>query len=93
MHSPVLASQILAVSSSDADESRAESCEKATELTGALWPSSVAIHAPVAASQILTVLSFEADASRVESCEKATDLASELWPSNSSLFNVHEIGN
>ena len=40
-HSPLLASQILTVLSSDADASRAESCEKATDKTQSLWPSSV----------------------------------------------------
>ena len=32
------------------------SCEKATELTESLWPSSVCRQAPLLASQILTVL-------------------------------------
>jgi hypothetical protein len=39
----------------------------ATELTGPLWPSSVAVQAPVAASQSLMVLSYDADASVFES--------------------------
>ena len=59
-----------------------ESCEKATELTQSLWPSSVCRHAPLLASQILTVLSSDADASRAESWEKATDLTQSLWPSS-----------
>jgi hypothetical protein len=64
----------LTVLSHDADASLAESCEKATELTVLLWPSSVCRHAPLLASQILTVLSPDADASLAESCEKATEL-------------------
>ena len=40
-HLPLLVSQILTVVSCDADASRAESYEKATELTQSLWPSSV----------------------------------------------------
>ena len=66
-HAPLRASQILTVPSPDADASRVESCEKATEWTGLLWPSSVCRHAPLRASQILTVWSPDADASRVES--------------------------
>ena len=74
-HSPLLASQILTVLSADADASRAESGEKATDLTSALWPLSVCRHLPLLASQILTVLSPDPDpdASRAESGEKATD--------------------
>src|SRR5256885_1038711 len=81
-HLPLRASQILTVLSIDADASRVESCEKATDLTQPLWPSSVCRHLPLRASQILTVLSFDADASRVESCEKATELTQRLWPSS-----------
>ena len=66
-HAPLLASQILTVVSHDADASLVESCEKATDMTSLLWPSSVCRHAPLLASQILTVLSHEAEASRVES--------------------------
>ena len=73
-HTPVAASQILTVRSSEADATCRESCEKATELTQSLWPSSVCRHTPVAASQILTVRSSEADATCRESCEKATEL-------------------
>ena len=40
-HTPVAASQILTVRSSEADATCRESCEKATELTQLLWPSSV----------------------------------------------------
>jgi hypothetical protein len=72
-HSPVPVSQILTVRSCEADASRRESCEKATDLTRWPWPSSVCRHSPVPASQILTVPSSEADASRRESCEKTTD--------------------
>src|SRR2546421_398220 len=79
-HSPLLASQILTVLSYDADASRAESWEKATELTESRWPSSVCRHSPLLASQILTVLSYDADASRAESCEKATELTEWRWP-------------
>src|SRR5256714_2023709 len=79
---PLLASQILTVLSSDADASHAESCEKVTEQTRPLWPSSVCRHSPLLASQILTVLSADADASRAESREKATDLIQSLWPSS-----------
>jgi hypothetical protein len=68
--------------SCDADASRVESCEKATELTPLLWSSSVCRHLPLLASQILTVLSFDADVSHVELCEKATELTYSLWPSS-----------
>jgi hypothetical protein len=78
MHLLLLASQILTVLSSDADASRVELCEKATETTQPLWPSSVCRHSPLLASQILTVLSSDADASRVESCEKTTELTQPL---------------
>src|SRR5437667_11360825 len=61
---------------------RLSSCEKATELTHWLWPSSVWRHLPEAASQILTVLSLDADARRLSSCEKATELTRWLWPSS-----------
>src|SRR5258708_3809576 len=81
-HSPLLASQILTVSSSDADVSGVESWEKATELTRLRWSSGVCRHSPLPVSQILTVLSSDADASRVESCEKATDQTVSLWPSS-----------
>ena len=80
MHAPVVASRILTVSSSDADASRVEPCEKTTELTPSVLPSSVAMHAPVVASQILTVPSFDADASRAESCEKTTEWTLSVWP-------------
>jgi hypothetical protein len=73
-HWPLLGSQILTVLSSDPDASRAESGEKATDLTEPLWPSSVCRHLPLLASQILTVLSPDPDASRAESGEKATEL-------------------
>jgi hypothetical protein len=63
----------LTVLSADADASRAESGEKATELTRWLWPSSVFRHSPLFVSQILTVLSADADASCAESGEKATE--------------------
>jgi hypothetical protein len=78
-HSPLLASQILAVMSSDADASRAEPREKATDQIQPLWPLSVCRHSPL---QILAVMSPDADASRAESCEKATDLTQPLWPSS-----------
>src|SRR2546423_8058896 len=81
-YSPLLTSQILTVLSYDADASRAESCEKATELTEPLWPSSVCRHSPLLTSQILTALLRDADASRAESCEKATELTEPLWLSN-----------
>ena len=64
----------------DADANQVESCEKATDLTDLLWPSSVCRHAPLIASQILIVRSYDADASRVELCEKATDVRYRLWP-------------
>jgi hypothetical protein len=72
-HAPLLASHTLTVLSCDADASLLESCEKATDLTELLWPSSVCRHAPLLASHTLTVLSLDADASLLESCEKATD--------------------
>jgi hypothetical protein len=64
----------LIVLSSDADASRAESWEKATDQTESLWPSSVCRHSLLFASQILTVLSPDADASRVEPWKKATNV-------------------
>ena len=79
---PEAVSQTLTVRSYDADASRLSSCEKATDMTGPLWPSSVWRHSPLLASQILTVLSPAADASRAESREKATDLTWPLWPSS-----------
>jgi hypothetical protein len=75
---PLLASQILIVLSSDAEASRVESCEKATDMTEPLWPSSVWRQAPLLVSQILIVLSSDAEANRVESCEKATDVTGQL---------------
>src|SRR5436305_14726546 len=63
--SPLLASQIFTVRSSDADASRVESGEKATELTARLWPSSVWRQSPLLASQICTV-GYHVDASLVE---------------------------
>ena len=45
VQAPLLASQILTMPSPDADASRVESCEKATELTELLCPSSVAVQA------------------------------------------------
>ena len=44
-HSPLLVSHSLTVLSYDADASRVESCEKATDITGLLCPSSVCKHA------------------------------------------------
>src|SRR5450432_186043 len=88
-HLPLLASQILTVLSPDADASRAESCEKATDQTQSLWPSSVCRHSPLLASQTLTVVSSDADASRAESCEKATDLTPWLWPSSVCRQALH----
>ena len=72
---PLPASQILTVQSFDADASRVESREKATDQTVKLCPWSVCRQAPLLASQILIVRSLDADASQVESCEKATELA------------------
>jgi hypothetical protein len=60
----------------------AESCEKVTELTKSLCPSSVCKHAPLLASQILTVLSSDPDASCAESCEKVTEFTELLCPSS-----------
>src|SRR6266480_857722 len=88
-HLPLLASQILTVLSHDADASRAESCEKATEQTPSLWPSSVCRQAPLLASQILTVLSPDPDASRAESGEKATEETQSLWPSSVCRQALH----
>src|SRR2546423_13825093 len=48
---PLLASQILTVLSSDADASRAESCEKVTDKTEPRWPSSVCRQALLLSSQ------------------------------------------
>jgi hypothetical protein len=87
--SPLLASQILIVLSSDADASRVESCEKATDQMESLWPLSVWRQLPLLASQILIVLSSDADASRVESCEKATDQMELLWPSSVWRHALH----
>jgi hypothetical protein len=68
--------------SADADASSFESCEKATEWTQSLCPSSVCCSVPVAASQSRTVLSKDADASSFESCEKATERTQSLCPSS-----------
>src|SRR4051794_36442336 len=68
------------VKSHDADTSRFESCEKATEQTPATWPVSTCKQSPHLASQIITVRSNEADASFVESCENTTDSIEPLWP-------------
>lgn len=71
-HAPLLKSQILTVLSRDADASLIESCEKATDLTALLWPSSVCRQAPLTVSHSLRVALYDAKASVVESCEKAT---------------------
>lgn len=57
----------------DADARQVELCEKATELTRLLWPSSVCRQAPLLTSHILTVWSTDADARHIELCEKATE--------------------
>jgi hypothetical protein len=88
-HLPLLVFQILTVSSPDPDASRAESGEKATELTEWLWPSSVCRHLPLLVFQILTVLSSDPDASRAESGEKATELTQSLWPSSVCRQALH----
>jgi hypothetical protein len=75
----------LTVLSPDADASRAESWEKATDRTDELWPLSVLRvwrHLPLLVFQILIVLSSDADASWAESWEKATDLTQSLCPSS-----------
>jgi hypothetical protein len=72
-HLSLLASQILIVLSYNADASRVESGEKATDQTPSLWPLSVCRYLLLLISQILTVLSYNADASRAESGEKAID--------------------
>jgi hypothetical protein len=77
------------VRSSDADASRVESGEKATDATEPLWPSSVCRQAPLLASQIFTVRSTDADASRVESSEKATEKIEPLWPSSVCRQALH----
>ena len=51
-HSPLLAFQILTVLSPDADASRAESWEKATELILSLWPLIVCRHLPLLATLV-----------------------------------------
>ena len=76
----VAASQSRTVSSSEADASSFELCEKATELTEPSCPSSVCCSVPVATSQSRIVPSHNADASSLESGEKATDKVS-LCPS------------
>lgn len=81
-HVPLLASQSLTVRFHNADASLVESCEKATELIGPLWLSSMCRHAPLFASHSFIVLSDEADASLVASCEKAIELTALLWPSS-----------
>ena len=73
----------MTVESADPDASRAESYEKAIDLTERLWPLSSWMHSPVSARHIRTVRSSEADATRVESCEKATVLTQSLWPFSS----------
>src|SRR2546421_523634 len=70
------------VSSPEPDASHRPSCEKATDQTQCVWPSSVCCRAPVSVSQIRTVLSSEPDASRRLSCEKATDRTQSVWPSS-----------
>ncbi len=82
VHIAVLASQILTVPSGDAEITRAESGEKATQLIHSLWPSSVCIHVVVFAFQILTMPSADPDATRAESGEKATEFTEYLWPSS-----------
>ena len=52
-HSPLPASQILTAPSDDPDASRAESAEKATELTEPVCPLSVCRDSPLLASQTL----------------------------------------
>ena len=76
--------------SPDADASRAESWEKATEQTPSLWPSSVCRHSPLLASQTLTVLSPDADASRAESWEKATEQTAPYGPrASAGRHSIH----
>ncbi len=57
---------------------KAESGEKANELTQSLWPSSVCVYVAVFTSHILTVPSADPDATKAESGEKATELAKPL---------------
>src|SRR6202012_5172522 len=78
------------VLSYDADASRVESCEKATDLTLPRWPSSVFRQLPLLlVSQILSVLSSDADASPVESCEKASNMTLLRWPSSVCRHAFH----
>src|SRR5258708_38648086 len=79
-HWPLAASQILTVRSSDADASRAESGEKATDWTESLWPLSVCRYWPLAASRILTVGSSDTDFSSEEPREEAAGRSGWLPP-------------
>src|SRR5437762_2364747 len=71
--SPVVASQILMVVSSDPETTNFPSLDNATDVTGPPWPSSVCTSSPVVASQILMVVSFDPE---------TTDVAQLLWPSS-----------
>jgi len=79
---PVSASHTRTVLSYEPDASRRPSCEKATDQTQDVCPSSARWGAPVSVSHTRTVLSSEPDASRRPSCEKATDLTEDVCPSS-----------
>lgn len=66
-HSPLLASQILTVSSKNAHTSLVESCKKVTDIAKWLWFSSICRYMLLLAPHIMIVLSPNYDASLVES--------------------------
>lgn len=76
MNLPVLAHQIRTVLLYNAEITRVESCEKATDMTG--LPQPWKRYLLVSVHQIPTVLSFDAEATSAESCEKATDFTDVL---------------
>jgi hypothetical protein len=57
-----------------------ESREKATELTGPLWPSRIQRHFLLLVSHNLAVLSDEAEARSMESSANVTERTRPLWP-------------
>jgi hypothetical protein len=90
---PVVVSQSRAVLSREPDKSWTilsrepdttclPSGEKATDVIGLEWPSSVCCKAPVVVSQSRTVLSSEPDTTCLPSGEKAIDVTGLEWPSS-----------
>lgn len=77
-HAPVWVFQVSIALPSDLGAMWRVSGEKATELTGLLWPSSVCRRVPVCTSKILIILSSDLDATRLLSSKKTTELTSDL---------------